>query len=105
MESIGEGVGRELATSGQAPRMVCVCWLDAAIDTERAIGDQDLPEPIEVHSVGYLSRQTKDRIVVSREHTPSSAKPWRGAIAIPVGMVRELVTLEPVEQGLDRSGS
>lgn len=80
-----------------AMRMVLVRWLDSCMLHSQVDGE-DLPAPSEMRSVGWLSLEEKDYVVVSRDRAPEGSYAWRSSLAIPRQAIIELVTLtRPVE--------
>lgn len=64
-------------------RMVRVCWVDSSIRHDQ-VDDADLPTPSGLVSVGWLSREADDHVVISRDHSPAAdSYSWRSSLAIP----------------------
>jgi hypothetical protein len=67
--------------------LVCVRWIDSSIDTAQ-VDEEDLPTPRVLVTMGHLSQQTDEHIVVSRDASPHPRSfRWRGNVAIPRGAI------------------
>jgi hypothetical protein len=75
-------------------RVVRVRWLDSCVLHDQVDGE-NLPTPSELETVGWLSKQTDNYIVVSRDYSPAEdSYSWRSNLAIPTEHVQELMFLE-----------
>jgi hypothetical protein len=64
-------------------RAVMVRWLDSCVQHGQ-VDDDDLPTPSELKTVGWISFDGPDHIVVSRDHSPDPGSySWRSNVAIP----------------------
>ena len=63
--------------------IVRVRWLDSQMRHDQ-VDDDQLPVPGELDSVGWLSYDGEDHIVLSRDHAPDPGSySWRSNLAIP----------------------
>lgn len=67
-----------------------VKWIDSALRNDQ-VDSSELPEPNIIQTVGWLSKQTAEYIVISRDdHSESeNAYEWRGNCAIPTQCILE----------------
>lgn len=73
--------------------IVSVRWLDSCVQHGQ-VDEEDLPTPSELETVGWLSFDGPDHIVVSRDHSPApdSYSP-RSSVAIPRTHLIEMIPL------------
>lgn len=69
------------------PKIVAVVWLDAVANSGWTDHDE-APEPVEIHSVGWLVRRTKTGITIA---TSIGGSEHNGSMTIPRGMIRSIV--------------
>jgi hypothetical protein len=63
--------------------LVRVCWLDSCM-LHGQVDVPDLPTPSRLETVGWLSFEGPDHIVVSRDRSPDPGSyTWRSSVAIP----------------------
>lgn len=68
-------------------------WLDSCHDSAQ-VDEGELPSPSELVTVGWLSREEEDYIVLSRDYSPHPGSySWRANLAIPRAHILELRAL------------
>lgn len=75
-------------------KKVYVKWLDSCM-LHTQVDEEDLPTPRTLKTVGWLSKDTDDYLVVSRDYSPhEDSYSWRSSIAIPKQFIQNIKYLK-----------